>query len=554
MRATIQSPGLRGLPAILIMMAVSLKLGAEPAPTILFDAPFMVEAPISCEAITAPPTTTGPRPVWQCHFPTGQWEAGIAQYQQAAEQARAERDQARAEITALQQALHAARQKPPSAAIHASLVELRQRLHATQSELQDARKALADKQRALDGLRSGSEEKSTRITSLSSELGDCQTRLAALSSERDALKEQLAALENRVQNAKQRALADTSSLNQTMQQVDALKAELHAKQQQYAALHAISNEQAARAESAEKQLAALREQLRDKQASQASLTSELNKARTAQNALAHDKAALQQQQNETREALRQARDALAQYRQTSQQALNEKQARISACEAQRRSQQAERTRLMSALETRLAACSTRLTELPKLKQRIASLQNQLSDSDEDGISDADDRCAGTPAGHPVDSSGCEPDRDQDGTPDIADLCPDDAASDTRIPGCPDDAPIRLSGVQFHFNSDRMKPESEARLQQVIDTLNAHPDVAMEIAGHTDSIGKAAYNQRLSLKRAEKVRDYLVEHGIAAERLQAKGYGESQPTSDNNSDAGRAENRRVELRVLPADTP
>ncbi len=553
MRATIQSPGLRGLLAILVM-AASLKLGAEPAPTILFDAPFMVEAPITCEAITTPPTTAGPRPVWQCHFPTGQWETEIARYQQAAEQATAERDQAQAEVAELKLALQAAQQKPPSAAMHASLAELRQRLHDARSELQDARKALADKQRELDELGSGNEEKSTRITSLSSELGECQTRLAALSSEHDALKQQLIAMESRVQNAKQRALADTSSLNQTMQQVDALKAKLHARQQQYAALHAISNEQTARAESAEKQLAALRDQQRDMQAGQASLNSELDKVRTAQNALAHDKAVLQRQQSETREALRQARDALARYRQTSQQALKDKQARISACEAQRRSQQAERTRLMSTLETRLAACSTRLTELPKLKQRIAGLQNRLTDSDGDGVSDADDRCADTPAGHPVDSSGCEPDSDQDGTPDIADLCPDDAASDTRIPGCPDGAPIRLTGVRFHFNSDRMKAESEARLQQVIDTLNAHPDVAMEIAGHTDSIGKAAYNRRLSLKRAEKVRDYLVEHGIAAERLRAKGYGESQPASDNNSDTGRAENRRVELRVLPADTP
>ncbi len=553
MRTTIQSPGLRGLLAILIMTA-SLTLGAEPAPTILFDAPFMVEAPISCQAITTPPTTTGPRPVWQCHFPTGQWEAGIAQYRQAAEQATAERDQARTEVEQLKQALQAAQQNPPSAAMHASLAELRQRLHDSENALQNAHKALADKQRELEDLNHGSVEQAAKITALSNELDDCQTRLAALVSEHDALKAQQVALESRAQTAKQRALADTSSLNQAMQQIDTLKAELHAKQQQYTALHAISNEQTIRAENAEKQLAALRDQLQDRQASLADLHSELNKARAAQNTLTHDKAALRQQQDETREALRQARDALTQYQQTSQRTLNDKQARISACEAERRSQQAEHMRSMSALETRLAACSTQLTELPKLKQRIANLQSQLADTDGDGVSDADDHCADTPAGHPVDDNGCEADRDQDGTPDIADLCPDDAASNTRIPGCPDGAPIRLTGVQFQFNSDQMKPESEARLQQVIDILNAHPDVAMEIAGHTDSIGKAAYNQRLSLKRAEKVRDYLVEHGIAAERLQAKGYGESQPTSDNNSDAGRAENRRVELRVLPADTP
>ena len=84
--------------------------------------------------------------------------------------------------------------------------------------------------------------------------------------------------------------------------------------------------------------------------------------------------------------------------------------------------------------------------------------------------------------------------------------------------------------------------------QTADTLNANPGVAVEIAGHTDSDGDAEYNQDLSDRRANAVRDYLISRGVSGSRLSAAGYGESQPVADNATVEGKAQNRRVELRI------
>lgn len=106
----------------------------------------------------------------------------------------------------------------------------------------------------------------------------------------------------------------------------------------------------------------------------------------------------------------------------------------------------------------------------------------------------------------------------------------------------------LEGVNFSTDSARLLPESQAILNSAADTLKAWDDVKVmiEVAGHTDSTGSAAYNQKLSERRAEIVRAYLIEKGIAADRLIAKGYGESQPVADNRTKEGRYKNRRVEL--------
>ncbi len=268
---------------------------------------------------------------------------------------------------------------------------------------------------------------------------------------------------------------------------------------------------------------------------------------SAQQALTTTKAEYQQ----TLTKLKNTQARLAQVQRQSQQALDDARKRLAGCESRRRAQEVAQHQQLDQLETRLSACSGRLTELPVLKQRIVELRSHIEDSDGDGLVDADDRCPGTPTGRPVDASGCEPDQDQDGTPDAVDLCPELAASGGRLPGCPDDTPVRLGGIHFLFNSNQLKPESEAALQQVLDILRAHPDLAVEIAGHTDSIGRAAFNQQLSEARAREVLSWLTAHGIPADRLRAKGYGESQPVADNRSAAGRAANRRVELRVLPA---
>lgn len=159
------------------------------------------------------------------------------------------------------------------------------------------------------------------------------------------------------------------------------------------------------------------------------------------------------------------------------------------------------------------------------------------DSDHDNVNNCDDKCPDTPAGTIVG--------------------PD---------GCPQKVVIDLRGVNFKF--DRPKPgetnigptlqeptsDSMSVLDQAVDTLQRYPQVHVTVAGYTDSIGTAAYNQKLSERRAKIVYDYLTSHGIDASRMDGPiGHGESDPIDTNSTKEGRARNRRTELQVEDSDT-
>ena len=111
--------------------------------------------------------------------------------------------------------------------------------------------------------------------------------------------------------------------------------------------------------------------------------------------------------------------------------------------------------------------------------------------------------------------------------------------------------VVLKGINFAFNSAELTPESKKILDENRDVarLKGEPDIRVEIAGHTDSIGSDAYNQQLSERRAKAVVDYLVSKGVDPKRLKAVGYGKKQPVATNDTEAGRAQNRRVELQVF-----
>ncbi|MDZ7593680.1 MAG: OmpA family protein [Thiobacillus sp.] len=104
----------------------------------------------------------------------------------------------------------------------------------------------------------------------------------------------------------------------------------------------------------------------------------------------------------------------------------------------------------------------------------------------------------------------------------------------------------LEGVNFDFDKATLRQEDVSDLDKNVEALKAWGDVNIEVAGHTDSMGSDAYNMRLSQQRAEAVRNFLISRGVAADRLTAKGYGESQPVADNATEEGRFKNRRVEL--------
>ena len=172
------------------------------------------------------------------------------------------------------------------------------------------------------------------------------------------------------------------------------------------------------------------------------------------------------------------------------------------------------------------------------------------DSDHDGVVDSNDKCPGTPPTVAVDAQGCELDSDGDGVVDSKDRCldtPAGTAVDAR--GCKLQETIVLKGVTFATASAELTGDSHRVLDEVVATLRRNPDLKLEVAGYTDSRGSHSFNVRLSQKRAEAVRDYLVSQGIAADRLTAKGYGPSDPIADNATEAGQAANRRVELHII-----
>lgn len=150
----------------------------------------------------------------------------------------------------------------------------------------------------------------------------------------------------------------------------------------------------------------------------------------------------------------------------------------------------------------------------------AQAEPVVADADGDGVPDTADGCPGTPADMSVNGQGC-------------------SALD-----------VTLEGVYFDSGSARLAEASRTVLNELVDTLRNFPAARVEIGAHTDSQGAERLNQALSEQRAQSVKDYLVEQGVVAERLEVKGYGESSPVADNSTAGGRARNRRVELRLLP----
>jgi OmpA-OmpF porin, OOP family len=173
-----------------------------------------------------------------------------------------------------------------------------------------------------------------------------------------------------------------------------------------------------------------------------------------------------------------------------------------------------------------------------------------ADADGDGVPDSRDECPNTPAGVKVDARGCPLDTDGDGVPDYLDQCPGTPKGfKVDSVGCIIEQTVVLRTVNFEFNKDTLTTEAKDTLDLVSAGMASQSKLTVIIAGHTDSVGADAYNQKLSQKRAEAVRAYMIGKGVAADRLRAEGYGESKPIASNADEAGRAENRRVEFQVL-----
>ena len=180
------------------------------------------------------------------------------------------------------------------------------------------------------------------------------------------------------------------------------------------------------------------------------------------------------------------------------------------------------------------------------------------DNDKDGIYDTQDKCPMQPEDLDgfQDQDGCpDPDNDKDGILDVSDNCPNNPETFNGFKdddGCPDEKPQEikakfiLDGVNFKTNSAELLEESYYVLDKVYFSLEAYPNIKVEISGHTDSDGSNQFNLILSYERAKTVRSYLINRGLAEGRLVARGFGEEKPRASNNTAEGRAQNRRVEI--------
>lgn len=173
------------------------------------------------------------------------------------------------------------------------------------------------------------------------------------------------------------------------------------------------------------------------------------------------------------------------------------------------------------------------------------------DTDGDGVIDPSDQCPNTPKGVQVDTTGCPLDGDDDGVPDYLDKCPNTTKGlKVDASGCVREAQtIVLQNVNFEFDKATLTPDARVVLTKVAQGLVSQKDLKVEIAGHTDSKGSDAYNLRLSGERAASVKSFLISQGVAPQQLVSRGYGEGQPVASNDTEAGQAQNRRVEFRVL-----
>lgn len=182
--------------------------------------------------------------------------------------------------------------------------------------------------------------------------------------------------------------------------------------------------------------------------------------------------------------------------------------------------------------------------------------NGCPDRDGDGIADKDDACPDVKGLAAL--KGC-PDRDGDGVADKDDQCPD-VKGLANNHGCPaideskkkeviEKINFAAKNIQFETGKDVIKPVSFAKLDTVVNIMKAYSYTNWSIEGHTDNVGKADKNLDLSKRRAAAVKKYFMDKGIDAARLTSEGYGDTRPAADNKTAAGRAINRRVEIKLI-----
>ena len=181
--------------------------------------------------------------------------------------------------------------------------------------------------------------------------------------------------------------------------------------------------------------------------------------------------------------------------------------------------------------------------------------SRVVDTDHDGIPDNVDRCPTVPEDFDnfEDADGCpELDNDKDGIADTKDACPNEPETFNGYKdadGCPDEMLSEIAGIGFEIDSARIDTASASVLDAAYRILVENPRLRIQISGHTSSEGDPANNKEMSRRSAVAVKQFLVSKGVAANRIEAIGFGASKPVAANDDERGRAKNRRIEFRVL-----
>ena len=430
-----------------------------------------------------------------------------------------------------------------AAAAQARIVSLTDELETVRTKIEQQQAQLAE----LTSLKSEYAQESATLQQLRAKTVRLDEEKATADSQYQSCQEQLAVQKVDLNTVHVDRAKDKQSLTEALAErgqlqaeVKNLTAELQARQDALARAEASTLSTAEQRDALKAQLAALETSVRESETTQekeavaksTALTEQLEKTKATLDAELAAKTAMQQalaDATTTRERLLGQLDSLN--------------ARLASTSNQEQQAQGELQQQLQACNERLAAAKTAITA----STEAASVTPSVQPDDKPVTPQAVELAALESATVQAVSA----DRDADGVPDSKDLCLDSLAGVTvDATGCVADAPIALEGVNFRYDSDALTNPSRAVLDQVARILLEQPTLKVEIAGHSDTQGNAAYNLWLSEQRAKSVMTYLVTQGVPAERLSAHGYGGSQPIADNTTREGLARNRRVELRKQP----
>ncbi len=181
------------------------------------------------------------------------------------------------------------------------------------------------------------------------------------------------------------------------------------------------------------------------------------------------------------------------------------------------------------------AAPTPVTEPEQTPEPETTPEPVDGDDDNDGVLNSVDKCPTTPSGDKVDADGCT----------IVEALP--VVAETKAePVCPPKVNLHIN---FEFDSAKVDEDSLERVEKFSEFLKCTPEYKAKIIGHTDSVGSDAYNQKLSQKRADAVRNMIVKDGVPSDKISTDAKGESQPIATNKTKEGRAQNRRIEAELI-----